>query len=228
MNDCVDSNLALSLARERILASGFAGRLCSAVVYASSSDQSTVDLHLERLEGPHAFAWTLFHRDSLVNYCVDIDGVLCLDPDTSDNDDGPRYLRFLETATPIARPSHRIGHLVTSRLEKYRAPTTLWLQRHGIAFDQLHMLDGATAEERRRLGLHAQFKARVYRSLQAATLFIESEPVQAARIAQLSGKPVLDYTSQRLAVAEVNKRGLRQTGGVSSRVLDKVRRVFVS
>lgn len=199
LDDSVDSGASIRgvLAEMEVLREG--RRFITAAVYASQLGVNAVDLYFEQLDMPRVFAWNLFHRNELAECCVDIDGVLCQDPTHDDNDDGPRYLRFLESATPLARPTYRIGHLVTSRLEKYREPTIRWLNAHGIQFDTLHMLDLASGAERRRLGCHADFKARVYRSLATTTLFIESNPEQALEIARLSGKPVLDYTSQRLA-----------------------------
>jgi uncharacterized HAD superfamily protein len=169
----------------------------------------------------------LFHRNELAQCCVDIDGVLCNDPTHEENDDGPRYLRFLESATPLARPTYRIGHLVTSRLERYREPTVRWLAAHGIQFDQLHMLDLPTAEERRRRGSHASFKAQVFRSIDTAELFIESDPQQAIEIARLAGKPVLDYTSQRLAEPVWNAALLAQSyANLRHRIFNRLQRAF--
>jgi uncharacterized HAD superfamily protein len=199
----------------------------TAAVYASSRGTSAVDIYFEQVDMPRVFAWNLFHRNELDHCCVDIDGVLCHDPTQDENDDGPRYLRFLESATPLARPTYRIGHLVTSRLEKYREPTVRWLQAHGIKFSQLHMLDLPSAEERRRRGCHAEFKARVYRSIVDATLFIESDPTQALEIARLSGKPVLDYTSQRLAEPVWNAAlASAQFATLRRRILNRIQRTF--
>lgn len=227
LDDSVDSGSSMRsvLAEMEVLREG--RRFITAAVYASRLGTSAVDVYFEQVEMPRVFAWNLFHRNELAECCVDIDGVLCRDPAHEENDDGPRYLRFLESATPMARPTYRIGHLVTSRLEKYREPTVQWLNAHGIQFEHLHMLDLPSAEERRRLGCHAQFKARVYRSLDAATLFIESEPSQALEIARLSGKPVLDYTSQRLAEPVWNTALLSaQCSTLRRRIFSRIQRTF--
>ena len=79
---------------------------------------------------------------------------------------------------------------MTSRLEKYRKETEQWLAAHGIKYKKLYMLN-KTAEERRRLGLHAPFKASIYKQIKNSNMFIESNPKQAARIAELSGKPCI-------------------------------------
>lgn len=227
LDDSVDSGASMQrvLAEMEVLREG--RTFITAAVYASKLGARAVDIYFERVDMPRVFAWNLFHRNELAHCCVDIDGVLCNDPTHEENDDGPRYLRFLESATPLARPTYRIGHLVTSRLEKYREPTQQWLRAHGIQFGQLHMLDLPSAIERRRLGCHADFKARVYRSIDTATLFIESDPAQAGEIARLSGKPVLDYTSQRLAHPVWN--GAHVAASYSSlrrRILNRIQRAL--
>ena len=201
----------------------------SAAVYSSERATAAVDIFFERVTMPRVFAWNLFHRKELAQCCVDIDGVLCIDPTTDENDDGARYMKFLTSATPMARPTYKIGHLVTSRLEKYREPTERWLAAHGIQFEHLHMLDLPTAEERRRRGCHASFKAATYRAIEDATLFIESEPRQAEEIARLSGKPVLDYTSQRLAKPVWNAaRAAVGYTNLRRRIMNRIQRAVTS
>lgn len=227
LDDSVDSGDSMRrvLAEMEVLREGRS--FITAAVYASRLGRSAVDIYFEQVDMPRVFAWNLFHRNELEHCCVDIDGVLCNDPTHDDNDDGPRYLRFLESATPLARPTYRIGHLVTSRLERYREPTVQWLNAHGIQFSQLHMLDLPSAAERRRLGCHAQFKARIYRSIDTATLFIESDPSQAGEIARLSGKPVLDYTSQQLAQPVWNGALLAANySSLRRRIISRIQRTF--
>jgi hypothetical protein len=50
------------------------------------------------------------------------------------------------------------------------------------------MLSGYTAEERRKLNLHAKFKAEQYKKLPDIQLFIESDKKQAQEIARLTNK----------------------------------------
>jgi uncharacterized HAD superfamily protein len=141
------------------------------------------------------------HHSFLETSCVDIDGVLCLDPTEAENDDGPAYEKFLLNAVPLHKPTRRIGSLVTSRLEKYRGLTEEWLGRHSIAYDKLFMLDLPSQAERRRLGVHGSFKAGVYRDSDAL-LFIESERNQAEVIAKMSGKPALCIETQEMFSAD--------------------------
>ncbi len=168
-----------------------------AAAYVVPDGRREVDLAFEILPLPRMFEWNFIHHIYLEDACVDIDGVLCLDPDAQENDDGARYLEFLLGAAPLYRPTRRIGCLVTSRLEKYRPQTEAWLERHGVQYDRLVMLDLPSAEERRRQGVHGTFKGEVYRDSKAM-LFIESEEEQALAIARIAGKPVLSIASQRV------------------------------
>lgn len=212
LDDSVDSGSSIAAARAELAPLAAGRELVFGAVYVHTHSAGHVELALERVEMPRVFAWNLFHRVELQNFCVDIDGVLCGDPSGAENDDGQRYAAFLANARPMARPSYPIGHLVSSRLERYRQHTVDWLDAHGIRFNHLHLLDLPSAAERRRQGCHARFKAEVYRSLEESTLFIESEPAQAAEIARLSGKPVLDYANQRIVPATWNGAYLSARG----------------
>lgn len=164
-------------------------------IYGDDMVHQDVDLILEAVPTPRIFQWNLAHHSIAETSCFDIDGVLCFDPTQDENDDGERYLAFLNDARPLMTTTRRLGHLVTSRLERYRPQTEAWLAAQGIEYGRLWMLDLPTAEARRRAGSHGRFKAEVYRSLDAE-LFIESEERQAVEIARLSGKPVLSIESQ--------------------------------
>lgn len=129
--------------------------------------------------------------------CLDIDGVLCEDPTSQENDDGLKYLEFLENAKPLLIPTLPVGNLVTSRLEKYRPQTENWLEKQGIKYEKLFMLDLPDSTTRRALNNHAHFKSQIYRQTKSI-IFIESELKQAIDIAKYSGKPVLCTENRRL------------------------------
>ena len=42
--------------------------------------------------------------------------------------------------------SQLIGHIFTSRFEKYRKETENWLKKHNISYDKLHMLNVRKAQ----------------------------------------------------------------------------------
>ncbi|MBR9812431.1 phosphoribosyltransferase [bacterium] len=196
LDDSVASGNTLRLARTRI-EEAFPGRECIyGGVFVCESARDATDIAFELLEMPRVFEWNLFHRPDIDQCCVDIDGVLCRDPTNAENDDGVNYQMFMRTVAPLFKPSYPIGHLVTSRLERYRQLTEEWLHNNGINFHHLHMLDLPTAEIRRQQRAHAPFKAKVYSQVRQAQLFVESDPIQAQQIADMSGKAVLCYSDQ--------------------------------
>lgn len=201
IDDSLNRGNAMREARARLRHLEGEVRFTFAAAYVVPDGESEVDIAFEILSLPRIFEWNFIHHVYLEHACVDIDGVLCLDPRADENDDGAAYLRFLASATPLYRPTRRIGCLVTSRLEKYRPETEAWLARHGVEYDRLVMLDLPSAEERRRRGVHGTFKGEVYRDSKAM-LFIESEYAQAVEIARISGKPVLAIEGQQIVTGD--------------------------
>ncbi len=197
VDDSASTGGSMHAAVKVIKSSGYSGRITTCVADLAPG-WTGIDVHFEVVPHSRIFEWNMMHRDFLAECCVDLDGVLCRDPTHDENDDGPRYRHFLETATPMLVPSYKIGRIVTSRLEKYRPQTTQWLQRHGVEYASLDMLDLPDAETRRRLGIHASFKASVYASHGNMKLFLESDPSQAKEIARQSGKPSLSLSTNEL------------------------------
>lgn len=158
--------------------------------YVLNSSKHLVDIYFEVIDDPRLFEWNVFHQPgTLKKMCFDIDGVLCIDPTSEQNDDGEKYREFILNVPVKIAPHGKIGYIVTSRLEKYRNETEEWLTRNGIKYGELIMLN-ATAEERAEKNLHASFKANVYSQCDAV-LFVESESKQAYQINKLTKKPVL-------------------------------------
>jgi uncharacterized HAD superfamily protein/hypoxanthine phosphoribosyltransferase len=189
VDDSVASGSAINECREQLrhLEDRFLIEYCS--IYVAPGKERSVDYYFEVVPLPRYFQWNIFNHTSLEKACFDIDGVLCVDPLPEENDDGPRYKQFLQTAAPLFLPGARIGTLVTSRLEKYRNETESWLRKNGVRYNQLVMLDLPHMEARRQANNHAIHKAKTYASGQY-TLFVESDPGQAADINLLTKKPV--------------------------------------
>lgn len=190
LDDSINNGNAMREVRARIAEANVNADVTYAAVYGLRNRHPEVDIVLEIVPQPRIFQWNFMHHLVLEQACVDIDGVLCLDPTDDENDDGPAYLEFLKNAVPYHATTRKIGWLVTSRLEKYRSQTEDWLASAGISYGNLIMLDVPSKEERQRLGLHGSFKADFYRQC-ASPLFIESDVRQAEVIAARSGKPVL-------------------------------------
>lgn len=159
-----------------------------AVYYKNSDYKKYIDIALVQLNSPRVFEWNYLNHCFLQDAAFDIDGVLCKDPLPQENDDGIKYKNFLQNAKPLFIPQYKIPYIITSRLEKYRKETEEWLKKNNVQYDHLIMLSGYTAEERRKLNLHAKFKAEQYKKLTDIQLFIESDRRQAEEISKLTGK----------------------------------------
>ncbi len=153
----------------------------------SSNGIQYVDIAFEIIDEARVFEWNLFHHCLLENTCFDLDGVLCQDPEI--DDDGEKYIRFLETATPLFIPTSPIGTIITCRLEKYRQKTEEWLSKYNIKYQKLVMLDMPTKADRVKWGKHGEYKGEYYKESNC-NLFIESSLRQANTIAKISRKPV--------------------------------------
>lgn len=198
--------------QKKMLSSDLLSKVTFMAVYSSVEDPA-IDFYLEMVPQPRVFEWNIFHHEgTLAASCFDMDGVLCEDPTDAQNDDGARYVDFIKTAKPKYIPTHKVGSIVTSRLEKYRSQTEEWLRVNGVRYDTLLMLDGYTAEERRRKSVHAPFKAQEYRN-EKYKLFIESSLAQAQLISNISGKPVYctDANKMIYSVGEAFESSLQGT-----------------
>lgn len=195
VEDSVNSGASITKAKER-LAEKYSKEKITLAVYVSNKGKEFVDIYFKEVMPPRLFEWNYLHRKDISPYtCFDIDGVLCVDPLISDCDNDENYKTFLLSAKPKLIPSAKVGYLVTARLEKYRDETEIWLKKHGISYGELIMYDGS-AEQRRRLNNHAEFKAKVYKRLKKTILFIESDSSQAEIIRAISGKQVFCIDNQ--------------------------------
>lgn len=196
VDDTLATGATMSGARKKL-----AGRdnILYGAVYVSKGKGHLVDFYYRRAPGPRGFAWQIFHSGHLANACVDIDGVICLDPVKSQNDgDGPRYQEFLKTATPLIIPTYPIHSLVTSRLERWRGLTEQWLKQYNVQYKNLIMSQCKSARGRGGHKEHAMPKALYYQKTRETYLFIESSPMQAEVIHKVSGKAVLCSSTMQL------------------------------
>ncbi len=159
-----------------------------AIYYKTNDYKKVIDIALTQINTPRIFQWNYLNHTFLQDAAFDIDGVLCKDPLAEENDDGSKYTHFILNAKPLFIPQYKIPYIITSRLEKYRLETEEWLCKNNVKYDKLIMLSGYSAEERRKLNLHAKFKAEQYKKLTDIQLFIESDKKQAEEIAKLTGK----------------------------------------
>jgi orotate phosphoribosyltransferase len=165
----------------------------TATVYCNPLAKVKPDIHAVDLPWPHLLEWNLFNSILSPNMACDFDGILCRDCTRGQDDDGPKYLNFIETAQPLYMPRKvAIPLIVTARIEKYRKPTVDWLKRHNITFKKLVMHPAKSTRLRERENI-AEFKAnhfaawaKRHRATPPPLGFIESDDRQAQAIAKLS------------------------------------------
>ncbi len=163
----------------------------TAVVYAHPKGRPAVDHCYAIYGGPHYLEWNFFNGPFDGRAAYDLDGIICHDPSTDEDDDGPRYALFLRTARPLYLPRRSpVAAIVTARPESARAATVDWLARHGVRFERLVMRGFSRPAASDWLNMIADFKAREFAAL-GCELFVESCPALAKEIARRAGRPVL-------------------------------------
>lgn len=197
VDDSVFNGDAINKAKEELRDFSYKEKLIFMTVYTTEHGKDKVDIYFEICNPPRMFEWNLMRHNLLEKCCFDIDGVLCVDPTYEQNSDEKKYDEFLKTATPLFLPNKKIGHLVTSRLEKNRALTEQWMDEHGIQYGNLKMMPYKNREERMRANNHAEHKAEYYKNTDAL-LFVESSYIQAVKIAEIAKKPVFCIETQQI------------------------------
>lgn len=205
VDDSIASGSALKESKKDLahLESKFDIKYC--VIYYTPENGHLADYALEAVPTPRYFQWNIFNHTTLEKACFDIDGVLCADPSDEQNDDGVLYQSFLLNAAPLYIPGSKIGTIVTSRLEKYRAETETWLNKNGVSYNKLVMLDLPDMKARQKANNHAGHKAKEYQ-YSNYNLFVESDLAQAIEINRITKKTVfctqnfeMVYNSESLA-----------------------------
>ena len=171
---------------------GVGGLLLSAV-YSTPTAAKGLDYYGRLLPLPHWFSWNLFGNQTLFRQyrtATDLDGVLCPDCDSNDDDDGDRYQRWMRRVKPmVCTRKEPIPFIVTARLEKYRRETEQWLWQHHFRWGELIMGPWESKTERTRhcIGTWKREKA-----IEAgARMFIESDDRQARIISNHWDYPVI-------------------------------------
>lgn len=211
VEDSTNTGQSILEIKEKLVGTGYENKVTYLAVYACNPGINQVDYYFEYIEPPRMFEWNYMHHDYLINACFDIDGVLCEDPTAEQNDDGEKYKKFIRNAEPRFIPTKKIGTLVTSRLEKYREDTEWWLNENGIEYDRLIMMQYATKEERIARGNHGEFKGENYKKIKSASLFVESDPMQAEVIAKISGKMVYCVGNQQVYDESIRVKCVQKT-----------------
>lgn len=196
VDDTISSGKQLQLKKDKI--PGYLKNKITTLAIYSTLDTDLVDIYFELVGYKRLYEWNIFHRDYLQHACLDIDGVLCVDPSQDEDDDGHKYINFLNNAKPYLLPSYKVHSLVTNRLEKYREQTEAWLKKYNIKYDHLVMLDTPTKATKYKTGIYMDHKANYFNSSSKLEVFIESSEKEAIHIMKKTGKPVLCISTNRM------------------------------
>jgi orotate phosphoribosyltransferase len=219
VDDSILLGRQLERVKARIRAASLPHTISYAALYPAPGGEQSVDFFFETVKMPRCFEWNLMHHPWVLSKtCMDIDGVLCRDPSSAENDDGPEYQRFLNAADRRYLPTAPVRWLVTARLEKYRRATEEWLTANRVEYGELLMMDYPDMAARRAANAYASFKAEIYRRT-GALLFVESSPTLAGEIARLSGKCVFCLETRTMIEPELLPRLRRTAAELPRRVL---------
>jgi orotate phosphoribosyltransferase len=156
-------------------------------IYSTIQCLSAVDNCAVVINLPHWFDWNLFNNGSILtgfNTAIDLDGVICQDCPPESDDDGAKYLEWLNSAMAIRFPrDYNIPYIITARLEKYRPQTTKWLDDNKITYSELIMYPGF--HEERTIQQISEWKAKQI-AINQCKLYVESDYHLASGIAKLS------------------------------------------
>lgn len=213
VDDSVYSGTEMAQTQQRLGENGFPFDIEYAAAYITHDTHEHVDYWGEVVKTPRAFEWNVLHHYDLMNFCVDIDGVLCRDPTDEEDNHEQRYREFISEVEPKILPNRRIGWLVTGRLETYREETEAWLEKHDIKYDTLVMRDPPDVADRD--WGHAEYKANVYEET-GAKLFIESRQHLATEICERTTEPVYCYeTNEMIRPGRIDEAYHKSVGYVS-------------
>ncbi|MFW8584407.1 phosphoribosyltransferase [Rhizobium beringeri] len=116
LDDSINTGGAMRQAKAKLLACESPAQFVFAAVYGLGDRVEGVDFIFEVVEQPRLFQWNFMHHGLLSKACVDIDGVLCLDPTEAENDDGPTYDSLLEKCSRASQTD------AFHRLSRYEPP----------------------------------------------------------------------------------------------------------
>lgn len=229
----VDDSIASGnsmLAAVDMVKSVYQGEVITMVAFAQKENTGNVDLYFETVEQPRVFEWNILHHNLMRHTCLDIDGVLHVQPTAADMHDSESYAAFIENAPPVFTPSVPVAHLITCRSERYRAQTERWLQRHGVEYGQLHMLRTSERPGAKDAEI-TEFKAEIYNRDPHTILFIENDEDVALDIMRLTSKPVFCFETNQMyapgmSLPALKTQVMRKSLTFRRKALGKIRRIM--
>ena len=142
MDEAIKLLLCKGIKREKIK---------TAALITSKSGIPVLDSYMIEINKKRIFEWNIIHKK--MNVVSDMDGVICENPPENVRNDDELYKKWLCSAKPYLIPSFKINTILTSRIEKYREDTEVWLQENGVKYDNLIMSRESSREAQRVAGL---------------------------------------------------------------------------
>lgn len=154
-------------------------KLPAYAVYAAVPGRAQLDGYAVALDLPHWFEWNLWNNGQILRdyrVGIDWDGILNEDCPPEFDDDGPKYIRWMNSVRPIRTPTrYTVPYIITGRREVYRSYCEQWLENYGIQYDKLIMYPRSFEERNRDVAI---WKAEQISS-RGCRLYVESDPHQA-------------------------------------------------
>ena len=94
VDDSIASGKSMREVKKTINELNIKNKVYFSAIYSAPKVINNIDIFFEKVSMPRMFEWNLLHHPQLKNASVDIDGVLCVDPLVSENDDGRKYKDF--------------------------------------------------------------------------------------------------------------------------------------
>ncbi len=226
LDDSLNLGSSMEEVRDRFRKYEKTKNITYAVVYMRPGYEEKADIQFETCPVPRIFEWNMLNHQHMEKACVDIDGVLCMDPTDEENDDGEKYLHFLENVRPLLRSRRKIRCLITNRLEKYRPQTEAWLKKHHIQYDELVMRDLPSQQARREAKDYGRYKGEVYKKLTKTRIFVESSYKQSRDIAEISGKLVYCVDRRVMIYPNALNRKMRLPLKILKKLKKRYKRYF--
>ena len=168
----------------------------TAAIYATAEAAAAIDAVAHVYPKPHFLEWNFANNVFSPRLAWDFDGILCEDPRRYDTD--PAYHDHLENALPLYLPRRSPVCIVSARTEPFRPQTETWLRRHGVRWHTLILWDGDPEKRWTTPDTVAAWKAKHIAELRDRGIkgYVESDPRQAAVIAELAHIPVICPTAR--------------------------------
>ncbi len=187
VDDSVDSGQTMAEAHMKVESAAPDGKITTAALIVSPESAGRVDCYHKIIPLPRVFEWNLLHckKGKLVS---DLDGVLAENCPSGYDQDEKLYVKWLKNCKPYIIPYFEIDVILSSRLEKYRRQTEVWLKQHHILYKKLILWDLDCKSNRQ--GKNAQFKIKHILRIQPDLVW-ESSYLEAKEIWEKTKVPTL-------------------------------------